>query len=102
VYDRRGLIGICLKFAYDLLTYALLAVPFKQAKALHQLSGHKGPVVSVGFYNVGSNVMLASGSVDKTVLLWDTIDGKCVGKLEGHQVRFLACFHVIYCASCFT
>lgn len=57
-----------------------------QANALHKLVGHQGPVVSVAFYTVGSNMMLASGSIDKSILLWDVIDGRCQGRLDGHEV----------------
>ncbi len=57
-----------------------------QAQPLLKLAGHEGPVLTACFYTVGSNVMLATGSADKTVLLWDAVDGKLCGKLDGHTV----------------
>lgn len=57
-----------------------------QAAALHKLVSHAGPVVACCFYSVGSNTMLATGSTDKSVLLWDACEGTCIGRLDGHEV----------------
>lgn len=53
-----------------------------------QLSGHKGHIHTVKFNNEGTH--LASGSFDKTVLLWNTY-GECEnwGVLKGHEQAVL-------------
>jgi WD40 repeat protein len=47
------------------------------------LKGHSGPVWSVCFSN--DYKLVVSGSVDKTLNLWDVATGKCIKTLEGHS-----------------
>jgi WD40 repeat protein/tRNA A-37 threonylcarbamoyl transferase component Bud32 len=50
-----------------------------------RLRGHKGAVTAVAFSP--DDRLLASGSADKTVKLWDVVSGKEVRALEGHTGR---------------
>jgi small GTP-binding protein len=52
-------------------------------KLLRTLEGHQGAVNSVAFDPQGG--MLASGSDDKTVKLWEAQSGKLLRTLEGHR-----------------
>jgi small GTP-binding protein len=52
-------------------------------KLLRTLKGHQGMVLNVAFDPQGE--MLASGSRDRTVKLWETRSGKLLRTLEGHQ-----------------
>lgn len=51
-------------------------------KRIGALAGHKQAVLSVAFDPRGG--MLASGSADNTVKLWETTSGKLLRTLEGH------------------
>jgi WD40 repeat protein len=50
-----------------------------------QLHGHRGAVTAVAFSPDGK--LLASGSADQTIKLWDTATGKEVFTLKGHRDR---------------
>ena len=52
-------------------------------KLLRTLKGHEGIVLSVASDPQGE--MLASGSADKTVKLWEASSGKLLRTLEGHK-----------------
>ena len=52
-------------------------------KLLRTLAGHKGAVFGVAFDPQGG--MLASGSDDKTVKLWQARSGQLLRTLEGHN-----------------
>lgn len=57
---------------------------------LHSLKGHKGDVAGLSFCNEGK--ILASGSADNTVKLWDVAEGSLLKAFAGHtsDVRSLA------------
>lgn len=50
---------------------------------IKSLIGHKDGVKCVVFYN--ENTRLISGSQDKTIKIWNLIEGECVKTLEGHK-----------------
>ncbi|CAD8204075.1 unnamed protein product [Paramecium pentaurelia] len=54
-----------------------------QMNELHKLEGHSSDVNSVCFSPDGT--MLASGSAEKSIHLWDVKTGKKISKLEGHS-----------------
>jgi WD40 repeat protein len=54
-----------------------------KGKELRTLKGHKGGVICLAFSPAGDR--LASGSADKTAILWDAETGKAVHTLAGHQ-----------------
>lgn len=51
-------------------------------KLLHTLKSHQNAVLSISFDPSGA--MLASGSRDKTVKLWDVFGGRLLNTLKGH------------------
>ena len=51
-------------------------------KNIDKLEGHLGLILSVCMSSEGSRII--SGSLDKTIKIWDTITGCCVNTLEGH------------------
>jgi len=53
-----------------------------QLVPIHNLDGHQAPVLSVTYSLNGS--LIASGSEDKTIRLWDANDGSLVYELTGH------------------
>src|SRR5262245_9362040 len=46
------------------------------------LSGHEAGVHAVAF--IGDGKLLATGSEDKTIRLWNAADGKVIATLKGH------------------
>ncbi|KAL5114448.1 hypothetical protein ACEQ8H_007645 [Pleosporales sp. CAS-2024a] len=50
---------------------------------LQTLEGHNDAVVSVAFSH--DSLRLASGSWDKTVIIWDSNSGECLQTLKGHN-----------------
>ena len=53
-------------------------------KCVMVLNGHTDWVRALCLVWRGRQQIIASGSDDKTILLWDTESGECVGVLEGH------------------
>ncbi|PYH66040.1 WD40 repeat-like protein [Aspergillus vadensis CBS 113365] len=52
---------------------------------MQTLEGHSGPVYSVAFSGDDQLLLLASGSFDRTIKLWDTATGALKHTLEGHS-----------------
>ncbi len=63
--------------------------PTHYGEELSHLQGHTGSVLSVAFSPDGQ--MLASGSLDDTIILWDVATGRPIGQpLTGHTYRVLS------------
>jgi WD40 repeat protein len=56
----------------------------KSEGCFHKLRGHQRRVTSLTLSSSGQQQLLASGSVDNTVRLWDTHTRECVAVLKGH------------------
>ncbi|KAM0513906.1 hypothetical protein ACHAPE_007261 [Trichoderma viride] len=61
---------------------------------LRKLRGHRGAIFSVAFSH--DSKLILSGSVDSTVMLWDSTTGKCLRTFQGHgsYVQSVAFSHV--------
>ena len=72
------------------VSQALIVAPGRSS-SLHapnmKLEGHKGQVYSLAFDLSGK--CLASGSMDKTILLWDVFDETCTNYnvMKGHKIN---------------
>ena len=65
-------------------TFTLQEKPkFTEYKLLKNLIGHSGYVYSVAYSPDGTKII--SGSVDKTIKIWDANTGVCLKTLEGHS-----------------
>ena len=62
----------------------ILALEDKVYREVRKLSGHAGTITSLVALNSSH---LASGSVDKTVRIWNAVDGHLVRILAGHSSR---------------
>src|SRR5262249_24713691 len=73
-------------FLASLIPYilGLHSSPADTPKVRAILRGHKGSIMSIAFSPNGK--LLASGSRDGTVILWDVATGKSVKRLEGDRV----------------
>lgn len=56
---------------------------------LHTMEGHNGPVMSCCFSPNGQ--LLASGSIDKTIRLWDPATGAALHLINGHSRYVTSC-----------
>ncbi|MEE0882640.1 MAG: PEGA domain-containing protein, partial [Bacteroidales bacterium] len=65
-------------------TFTLQEKPkFTEYKLLKTLNGHSDDVYSVSYSPDGTKIV--SGSLDKTVKIWDVNTGQCLKTLEGHS-----------------
>src|SRR5438876_127611 len=65
------------------LLLLIMAPAFSQKPELYVQTGHSGFVLSVAFSPDGK--MLASGSADNTIKLWDVASGQELKTLKGHS-----------------
>jgi WD40 repeat protein/uncharacterized caspase-like protein len=72
----------------SLIFLLLPTVGFAQKPELSIQTGHAGPVVSITFSRDGR--LLASGSVDNTIKLWDPATGNQLRALKGHDMTVTA------------
>ncbi|RLB09987.1 MAG: hypothetical protein DRG27_03795, partial [Deltaproteobacteria bacterium] len=64
--------------------FIVTSEPVLFVKRIRVLKGHRGYVLSVAFSPDGE--ILASGSSDKTIRLWDVKTGECIKVLKGHKL----------------
>lgn len=57
--------------------------PWEYYTNLHILKGHSDSITTVSFNSDGS--LFASGSIDRTVRVWDSNTGECLRVLSGHR-----------------
>jgi WD40 repeat protein len=75
----------CLALGQDNGEIALLMpAALRKGEGSYKLQGHKISVNSVALSSGQEQQLLASGSANKTVRLWDTHTRECVAVLEGH------------------
>lgn len=60
----------------------LVLLQWSTGTSTDELPGHRGPVLSVGFSP--NSHLLASGSADHTIRLWDVRRAELLGVLQGH------------------
>lgn len=65
-----------------LLTFLSVVLAFGQRPELSVQTGHAGQVLSIAF--TSDSKLMASGSVDKTIVLWDPATGTQLIALKGH------------------
>ncbi|KAL6810020.1 hypothetical protein J3E69DRAFT_179767 [Trichoderma sp. SZMC 28015] len=75
-FSRNG------RFAFGLLN-GIVGVWDMKSTYLQTFESHKKPVLSVVFSP--NNQLLASGSSDDTIKVWDITSGACLQTLEGHK-----------------
>lgn len=85
IFSRNG------RFAFG-LSNGVVGVWDMESTYLQTFKGHKKPVLSVVFSP--NNQLLASGSSDGTIKVWDIISGACLQTLEGHKKSINS---VIFC-----
>jgi len=71
------------QLAYCALGSAFYVIDLGQRKLIHTLAGHLDRVNVIAYSPDGK--VLASGSDDETVLLWDARTGEVIAKLHGHE-----------------
>lgn len=76
VFSRNG------RFAFGLFN-GIVGVWDMTSTYLQTFKGHQKPVLSVVFSP--NNQLLASGSSDDTIKVWDITSGACLQTLEGHK-----------------